>query len=473
VRTLSGRVALIVALAGAAVFVVVGVVLIAEVGRQERASLDRDLRASADRLAAPARLAVATPRLAERPQSPLASLPGTLSVRLTRRGRVIYDDLRSPGVPVPEANGLSTVTDDSGLHWRVLARTVRPKARGRLVVSTPLAPLERRVSGLRRVVALAELAGLLVLALVTRLLTARALSPLQGLRSSAAQVSTTRDLTMRVQTTGPDEVDALADSLNAMLARLETSSAATEAALEAARRFTADAGHELRTPLTSIRANLAALRHEAGAAGVRPGDAPAGGVAALGPAERGRVLAELERDLVRLTALLDGLQALARGDAGMIEHAPVDLGDVADAALADARRRHPGVDFAFGDARELTVDGDETGVRAALDNLLTNAARHGARRVRVSVTGTGVRVDDDGPGIAPADRERVFERFARGPHTATPGSGLGLAVVAQQARLHGGRAYATDSPLGGAGMVLELSSANPATTLPSSDRKAQ
>ncbi len=467
-RTLSGRVALIVALAGAAVFVVVGAVLIAEVGRQERASLDRDLRATADRLAAPARRAVATPRLAERPQSPLASLPGTLSVRLTRRGRVIYDDLRSPGVPVPEANGLSTVTDDGGEHWRVLVRTVRPKARGRLVVSTPLAPLDRRVSGLRRVVLVAELAGLLVLALVTRLLTARALSPLQGLRASAATVSTTRDLTTRVQTDGPDEVDALADSLNEMLARLETSSAATEQALEAARRFTADAGHELRTPLTSIRANLAALRHEAGASA-----APASGATALGPAERARVLAELERDLVRLTALLDGLQALARGDAGAVEHAPFALGDVADAAVADARRRHPSVDFAFADAGELTVDGDETGVRAALDNLLSNAARHGSRRVRVSVTDTGVRVDDDGPGIAPADRERVFERFARGAHATTPGSGLGLAIVAQQARLHGGRAYATDSPLGGAGLVLELAAANAGTTLPSPDRKAR
>jgi signal transduction histidine kinase len=261
------------------------------------------------------------------------------------------------------------------------------------------------------------------------------------LRESAAKVSTTRDLTTRVQTAGPEEVDALADSLNAMLGRLETSTAATEAALEAARRFTADAGHELRTPLTSIRANLAALAH--------------GEARALAPDERARVLAELERDLVRLTALLDGLQALARGDAGMSERAPVNVTDVADAALADARRRHPRVDYAFGEARELTIAGDETGLRAALDNLLENAARHGAHRVRVHVTDHGVRVDDDGPGIPPAERDRVFERFARGGAT-TPGSGLGLAVVAQQARLHGGRAFATDSPLGGATVVLDL-----------------
>jgi len=451
VRTLAGRVALIVTVAAALVLAAVAVVAITEVSRRERAALDRELRTTSARLVAPARKAIAAPRLAERPRSPLATVPGTLSIRLMRRGELVFDDERAPGVPLPTATGLSTVTDDSGAHWRVLAQTVRPRVQGRLVVSTPLAPLEQRLRDLRRVIALAALAGLILLAVATRTLTARALRPLQRLRESAAGVSTTRDLTTRVVTAGPGEVDDVAHSLNAMLARLEASAAETERALEAARRFTADAGHELRTPLTSIRANLAALRH--------------------GP--DARILEELERDLVRLTALLDGLQALARGDAGVIEHAPVDVGDVADAALADARRRHPHVDFAFGDVRELRIDGDETGMRAALDNLLENAARHGARRVRVSVTDTGVRVDDDGPGIAAADRERVFARFARGGHTDVPGSGLGLAVVAQQARLHGGRVYATDSPLGGARLVLELTTTNPGTTLPSRESKTR
>jgi two-component system sensor histidine kinase PrrB len=84
-----------------------------------------------------------------------------------------------------------------------------------------------------------------------------------------------------------------------------------------------------------------------------------------------------------------------------------------------------------------------------------------------------VRVDDDGPGIAPAERERVFERFARGAGATVPGSGLGLAIVAQQAQAHGGRAYATDSPLGGARLVLDLTATNEPTTLPSPDRKAR
>jgi two-component system sensor histidine kinase PrrB len=91
-----------------------------------------------------------------------------------------------------------------------------------------------------------------------------------------------------------------------------------------------------------------------------------------------------------------------------------------------------------------------------VDNLLENAARHGARTVRIDIDSHAVTVDDDGPGIPPTDRERVFDRFARGRDTRTPGSGLGLAIVAQQATLHGGRARVEDSPLGGARLVLEF-----------------
>jgi signal transduction histidine kinase len=326
------------------------------------------------------------------------------------------------------------------------------------------------VGDLRRVVALAELAGLIALALVARLLTARALRPLQDLRASAARISTTGT---RVETAGPVEVDDVGRALNEMLARLERSTAATERALESARRFTADAGHELRTPLTSVRANLAALRHGEGPRAGDAGEAPAGAALhGLDAGERERALAELERDVVRLAALLDGLQALARGDAGASARGPVDLAELADAALADARRRHPGVDFAFGRTDELSLEGDENGLRAALDNLLENAARHGARTVRVAIEGRVLTVDDDGPGIAESERARVFERFARGRHTTTPGSGLGLAIVAQQAHLHGATARAEPSPLGGARLVLDLTDPNRATTEPSPDPKA-
>jgi two-component system, OmpR family, sensor histidine kinase PrrB len=268
------------------------------------------------------------------------------------------------------------------------------------------------------------------------------LRPLSRLRAGVARIAGEEDLGQRVPADrGPSETRALAAAFNAMLARLSRSAADRERAIEATRRFASDAGHELRTPLTSLRANLDALE--------RNPDLP--------PAQRRALLEETLAEQERIVHLLDGLQALARGDAGAAGHAPVDLAEVADAALADARRRHPAVDFSFApDSRELTIEGDENGLRAALDNLLENAARHGARSVRLSITAHGVTVDDDGPGIAPEDRERVFERFARGATTTAPGSGLGLAIVAQQAALHGGTAHAEPSPLGGARLVLNL-----------------
>ena len=130
---------------------------------------------------------------------------------------------------------------------------------------------------------------------------------------------------------------------------------------------------------------------------------------------------------------------------------PVDVGDVADAALADARRRHPGVDFAFGDAGELTVVGDESGLRSAIDNLLENAARHGARTVRV---GIGGRLPSTTTGQA--SRRRTVSACSSASPAGRGGSGLGLAIVAQQAALHGGEARIEDSSLGGRGVVVTM-----------------
>ena len=252
-----------------------------------------------------------------------------------------------------------------------------------------------------------------------------------------------------------------------MLARLETSSAATERALEAARRFTADAGHELRTPLTSIRANLAALRHEAAAPRRRARDA-------LGPAERARVLAELERDLVRLTALLDGLQALARGDAGAVEHAPVDLGDVADAALADARRRHPQRRLRV--RRRGRADGRRRRDRPA------RGARQPARERRPPRCAAGPRErhrhrrassTTTGPASRPptASASSSASRAARTPPHRVPGSawrssrsrrGCTAAAPTPPIRRSAARGSSSNWPL-----------LTQRTTLPSPDRKAR
>jgi two-component system, OmpR family, sensor histidine kinase PrrB len=203
-----------------------------------------------------------------------------------------------------------------------------------------------------------------------------------------------------------------------MLARLQASTAATERALHATRRFAADAGHELRTPLTGLRANLDAL--------ARNPD--------LDPHEREALVADMAAEQERIVHLLEGLQALARGEAAeSLPREDVELGDLVDAALHSARRRHPGVAYDLDDEIADAVDGvagtvavaGETGsasvrgwdggLRLLVDNLLDNAAVHGRAggTVRVGLAREAdalvLRVQDDGPGIAAGERERVLE----------------------------------------------------------------
>lgn len=274
-----------------------------------------------------------------------------------------------------------------------------------------------------------------------------ALRPLMGLRAAAERVVSTRDLATRLpQGAGPEEVDALAGSLNAMLERLQQSTAQADATLEASRRFTADAGHELRTPLTSMQANLDVLARSA----------------SLSADER-RIVADVAREQGRLVALLAGLQRLARGDAAeAVPRERLDLAEVVDTAVAHATARHPATTITFTGPTAVGIDGWPDGLRLLIENLLDNAVRHGRTDGRVDVTlavddrTVRLTVDDDGPGIPLAERSRVFDRFARGAGAREPGSGLGLALVAQQAALHGGSAVIEDSPAGGARATVRL-----------------
>jgi two-component system sensor histidine kinase PrrB len=296
------------------------------------------------------------------------------------------------------------------------------------------------------------LLGVVLVAGVSWWLAGLALRPLRALRDSAGRVTTTRDLSTRLPADGaPEEVSELSTSINSMLARLETSAGETDAALDATRRFAGDAGHELRTPMTALRANLGALRRN-------PDLTPAQGRAAIEDADR---------DAGRAARLLDVLQTLARGDAwAALPRESVDLSALTEAALDGARSRHPEVSWQFeAPEQELRLSGWPDGLRALIDNVLENAARHGrpAGEVRAKLerdaNAVVLTVDDDGPGVAEADRERIFERFTRAGDARTDGSGLGLALVRQQAELHGGDVSVTDSPLGGARFRVRLAAA--------------
>jgi signal transduction histidine kinase len=227
--------------------------------------------------------------------------------------------------------------------------------------------------------------------------------------------------------------------MNAMLDRLE-------GAADRQRQFVSDASHELRSPLATIRAKVevAAIRPETA-------DWPEVGGTVLGEVDR---LDELVGDLLQLARLDEtGGQLATTTD--------VDLDEL---AAAEVRRlRGLGVaadDSGVGAAR---VRGDRAALGRAVRNLADNAARHARAAVAVSVAldeaDAVVRVDDDGPGVPAAERERVFERFTRldeGRARGAGGAGLGLALVRAVAAAHGGSARVVDGPLGGARFELRL-----------------
>ena len=274
--------------------------------------------------------------------------------------------------------------------------------RGRLIVARPLALVEDRIGDLQRTIAFAALLGLLATAVVVWFVAARSLRPLATLRDQAASITTTR---ARVDEPGPAEVGEVAHSLNAMLARLEVSVAATE-------RFTADAGHELRTPLTSVRANLAALRHGPTSRSWRSSSATWRGSPRSSTGCR------------RSPAATPARSRTSRSTSATwpTRRSPTRAAATRTWTSRSARRS------------ELTVTGDESGLRAIFDNLLENAARHGARRVRIELVPT--RWPSTTTAGHPGRPARAGVRALRAGRRA--GSGLGLAIVAQQAALHGG-----------------------------------
>jgi two-component system, OmpR family, sensor histidine kinase PrrB len=439
VRSLRGRLTLGVALVLAIVLLAAGALASHYAASSERAALDDRLERTAvlSRVTAVAAVNDELPESDKRLDDVLTATGSSL--RLTLGGRVLLDT----GAPPPSRprlrQGLQTF-ESGGRRYRAYVTPLRDPGLGglaRLEVVTALGPLEHRLLALGLFALVAAAAGVwLAAGLVLR--------PLRRLRTVASSVAEDEDLDRRVPPGGPTELRSLAASFNAMLARLGRSAADRTRALAATRRFAADAGHELRTPLTSVQATISTLERHL--------DLPA--------ERRAEMLGDALAEQRRLVELLDGLQALARGDAGPVEFTEVDLAEVVDAAAAAAVERHPGVNLSAElPETPVAIEGWEPGLRLLTDNLVENAVRHGRPDGQVRVTldaaapgegGAVLIVDDDGPGIADADRERIFSPFARLHATNGEGSGLGLALVEQQVRHHGARIEVGESPLGGA-----------------------
>jgi len=442
-RSLRGRITLAALLALALGGLVGGAALLAAVERDGREAVDRDLRERVRQVlgGGPGRdLGLGPGRERRGGPEPLLAGAGTF-VQVEDDGQVVLQrgDVPAAAPPPPERDGLATVEID-GEPWRSLTVALAADGSPRLQVLSSLEPLQERLGSVRRLVVGLGLAALALTGLAAWAFTTLAVRPLARLQAGAARVSGAEDLSTPLpDSDGPVEVRSLAGTLNEMLARLEGSTAALQRALEATRRFASDAGHELRTPLTGLRANLDALERNPG----------------LDEAQRLALVRETIAEQERIVHLLEGLQALARGEAAdSLPREDVELADLVDAAVYEARRRHPGTSFELDDRiARATLHGWGDGLRLLADNLLDNAALHGGAQVRVALARDGAElalsVEDDGAGIERGERERVLEPFARGRGATAPGTGLGLAIVAQQVALHGGTIELGDSALGG------------------------
>jgi len=319
---------------------------------------------------------------------------------------------RPPSVPAP--HGPRT---EAGARVLVAAWADPPLT---VAVAASETPLRNELLDLGVILAGGVLLAVALAAFGGWFLAARALAPVDRMAWRARAI-TAQSLSQRIDVKNPrDELGRLAIAFNEMIARLEASFLELQ-------RFTADASHELRTPLAALRAvGEVALRH---------GEA--------GPDTVASMLEEAER----LARLVDGLLELARAPHRRLETARVDLGalarGVADELAVLAEGRRLSVDVTGG---PVHVRADEALLRRAVVNLVDNALRHGGTRVDIAVARNGATVSlsvaDDGPGIPPEHRERIFERFTRIDEARSRGSGgtgLGLALARAAVQAHGGR----------------------------------
>ncbi|MGH9152849.1 MAG: HAMP domain-containing sensor histidine kinase [Acidimicrobiales bacterium] len=362
-----------------------------------------------------------------------------------------------PLAPPPAPGGPGEVVRTVGRlplddeDFRVLSRRVQgPEGAFVIHVAQSVDDVTESAGALRTSLTFAVPGGTVLLALLVWWLVGRTLRPVESIRAEVAHISGS-DLGRRVpEPAGDDEIARLARTMNAMLDRLE-------AASERQRRFVADASHELRSPLTRIRSEVEVdLAH--------PGSAQL-------QATHRSVLDEV----AALQHLVEDLLVLARTDAtAAAGGSAVDLDDIVMEQVRRARLDGR-VRMDTTGVRAAQVRGDARDLERAVANLLDNAVRHAAAAVTVTLVerepGATLTIADDGPGIPGAERERVFERFARldDARGAGGGTGLGLAIAREIARRHGGDITVSDNGRPGACMVMTVPTA-PAPAPPAAGR---
>ncbi|WP_084495765.1 sensor histidine kinase [Nocardia shimofusensis] len=403
-----------------------------------------NLQQSDQQLAVASRLVLINPVIAVGVLG-LTGLGDDMAITVREGGEMLASSsVRLPDLPV----GSRTVTVE-GVRYRVLTTTENQPAGRTVTLGIPADEAARVTAEQQRRVLGGALLAVAAAAALGWLFAGRAVRPIVDLTERVGARTAFGDpdpARPPVDGSGVREAEQLADAVNTMLTRVDQAQAETAAALATARDFAAVSAHELRTPLTAMRTDLEVLR-----------------TLDLTAAQRAEILADLQRSQDRVESTLAALERLATGDLTQDrDHVDTDVGDLCDQAAHDAMRHFPGLTVHIRTDADLVTRGLPAGLRLAVDNALANSVKHGGATeaaVHAHRTDNGtvvIAVDDNGTGLPVDERESVFERFRRGRHAGKGGSGLGLALVAQQAQLHGGRAYFTDSPLGGARLVLEL-----------------
>jgi two-component system sensor histidine kinase MprB len=361
----------------------------------------------------------------------ISGRPDVVAQVVTTTGEIARADIPQPGLSSAVTSDVRQVAsgqlaayfgdvyvignDGGRYHLRIHAV---PFGQGQaLELAKMMDEVDATLADLRNILLGVGAGGIALAALLGALVARATLAPVKRLTATVEEVARTRDLTRRVGATGRDELARLARSFDDMLIALEMS-------VRQQRQLVADASHELRTPLTSLRTNLELLARG------HPED----------PAEREHVLRDVVAQMERLSTLVADLIDLARDEEVPFPVEDVRLDEVASTAIDEVHARYPHVRFSS-ELAPATIRGVRPRIARAVTNLLDNAAKWSptGAAVEVRVEGGEVVVRDHGPGIAPEDSARVFDRFWRAASARhLPGSGLGLSIVKQVAEAHGG-----------------------------------
>jgi two-component system OmpR family sensor kinase len=404
------------------------------------------------------------------PPLDLATSEDTFTEVLSSTGALVYSNGQlggaAPVVPpsalaAAAAHGFAyaTITPQKGVTLRLyVQKYTRPGGLlgGYAVVGQSMRLRNKQLGGLRGLLMIAALLTLLAALAACWFVAGRALKPLDALAAATNEIGATEDLSRRMPPRRAwDEVGRLSASFDRMLRRLEEAQARLKdayaklaQALEAQKRFVADASHELRTPLTTIRNNAGFLKQHP------DGD----------PADRAAALDDIAAEAERMSRLVQDLLTLARADAGHhLEKAPIDLAAIAADICRRAQRLHPSRPIALQASGPLCIEGNADAVTQLLWIFIDNAVKHtpdgSPITVIVEQTASGARlaVSDQGPGVPEGELARIFERFIQADAARTKGgAGLGLAIARWIAEEHGGSVSARNNPDGGTTFSAEL-----------------